>query len=173
MWKYFTAHETRRWIDTYDRLVEGYNNTFHRSVKMTPIKASKPENSPLVWYNFYEAYLAVKYGQPKFKVSETVRILKYETVFDKGYFPNYSKEFFKIKQVKIGRPIVYELKDTKKEELTGIYYEDELSPYDVTEKTTYKVEKVLLKKLLKVKNLYWLSIRAGLISLMNKFLPKI
>jgi len=32
MWKYFTTHETRRWIDTYDRLVEGYNNTFHRSV---------------------------------------------------------------------------------------------------------------------------------------------
>jgi len=85
MWKYFTAHETRRWIDTYDRLVEGYNNTFHRSVKMTPIKASKPENSPLVWYNLYGAYLAAEYGQPKFKVGETVRISKYKTVFDKGY----------------------------------------------------------------------------------------
>jgi len=60
--------------------------------------------------------------------------------------PNYREKFFKIKQIKIGRPIVYELQNTKGEELTGIYYEDELSPYDVSEKTTYKVEKVLWKK---------------------------
>ena len=74
MWKYFTTHETRQWIDTYDRLGEGYNNTFHENVKMTPIEANKLENSPLVWYNLYGAYLAAKYGQPKFKVGETVRI---------------------------------------------------------------------------------------------------
>ena len=65
--------------------------------------------------------------------------------------PNYSEEFFKIKQVKIGRPIVYELEDTKEKKLTGIYYKDELSPYDVTEETTYKVEKVLGKKTVKGK----------------------
>ena len=80
MWKYFTTHETRRWIDTYDRLVKGYNNTFHRSIKMTPIEASKPENSLLVWYNLYRAYLAAKYGQPKFKVGETVRISKIKVI---------------------------------------------------------------------------------------------
>ena len=97
----------------------------------------------LVWYNLYGAYLAAEYGQPKFKVGETVRISKYKTLFDKGYLPNYSVEFFKIKQVKIRKPIVYVLEDTKREKLTGIYYEDELSPYDVTTETTYKVEKVL------------------------------
>jgi len=104
---------------------------------MTPIEASKPENSSLVWYNLYGAYLAAEYGQPKIEVGETVKISKYKTVFDKNYLPNYSEEFFKIKQVKIGRPIVYDLEDTKGEKLTRIYYEDELSPYDVTEETTY------------------------------------
>ena len=170
MWKYFTAHETRRWIDTYDRLVEGYNNTFHRSVKMTPIEASKPENSSLVWYNLYGAYLAAEYGQPKFKVGETVRISKYKTVFDKGYLPNYSEEFFKIKQVKIGKPIVYELEDTKGEELTGIYYEDELSPYDVTEETTHKVAKVLGKKTVKGKK-YVLVKYKGWPDKFNEWIP--
>jgi len=80
---------------------------------MTSIEVSKPINSSLVWYNFYGAYLAAKYGQPKFKVGETVRISKYKIVFDKGYLPNYSEKLFKIKQVKIGRPIVYKLEDTK------------------------------------------------------------
>ena len=52
---------------------------------MTPIEANKPKNSSLVWHNLYGAYLAAEYGQPKFKVGETVRISKYKTVFDKGY----------------------------------------------------------------------------------------
>ena len=44
MWKYFSAHETRRWIDTYDRLVECYNNTFHRSVKLLRLKQANPKS---------------------------------------------------------------------------------------------------------------------------------
>ena len=45
----------------------------------------------------------------------------------------------------MGRPIVYKLQDLKGEDSTGIYYEDELSPYDETDKTKYKVEKELGK----------------------------
>jgi len=49
----------------------------------------------------------------------------------------------------MGRPIVYKLQDLKSEDSTEIYYEDELSLYDETDETTYKVEKVLGKKALK------------------------
>jgi len=51
----------------------------------------------------------------------------------------------------MGRPIVYKLQDFKNEDSTGIYYEDELSPYDEIDETTYKVEKVLGKKTVKGK----------------------
>ena len=78
MYKYFTAHETRRWVGIYDKLVENYNNAYHTSTKMTPNEASKMENFPVVWYNIYGAYLSSKYGQPKFKVGQTVRISKYK-----------------------------------------------------------------------------------------------
>jgi len=90
MYKYLTAHETRRWVDICDQLVENYNNTYHSGTKMTPNEASKVENSPVVWYNIYGAYLSSKYGQPKFKVGQTVRISKYKSTFDKGYLPSYS-----------------------------------------------------------------------------------
>jgi len=46
---------------------------------------------------------------------------------------------------------VYKLQDLKSEDSTGIYYEDEVSPYDETDETTYKVEKVLGKKTVKGK----------------------
>ena len=117
---------------------------------MTPNEASKMENSPVVWYNIYGAYLTLKYGQPKFKAGQTVRISKYKSTFDKGYLP---EEFFKVKEVIMGRPIVYKLQDLKSEDSTGIYYEDELSPYDETDETTYKVEKVFGKKTVKGKKL--------------------
>ena len=51
----------------------------------------------------------------------------------------------------MGRPIVYKLQDLKSEDSTEIYYQDELSLYDETDETTYKVEKVLGKKTLKGK----------------------
>ena len=35
--------------------------------------------------------------------------------------------------------------------MSGIFYEDELSPYDETDDTTYKVEKVLGRKTIKGK----------------------
>jgi len=151
MWKYFTANETRKWVDVVDGLVNDYNNTFHSTIKMTPVEASKPENSPKVWNNIYGSYLVAKYDTPKYKIGQTVRISKYKGIFDKGYLPNYTEEFFKIKEVKIGRPTVYILEDLKGEGLTGIFYEDELSPYSETDESTYKVEKVLGKKTIKGK----------------------
>ena len=35
MWKYFTAKHTQKHIDVLPRIVEKYNNTYHRSIKLT------------------------------------------------------------------------------------------------------------------------------------------
>jgi len=78
------------WIFMINKLVENHNNAYHTSIKMTPNEASKMVD----WYNIYGAYLSSKYGQPKFKVGQTVRIAKYKSTFDKGYLPNYTAEFF-------------------------------------------------------------------------------
>lgn len=149
MWKYFTANETRRWIDIIDQLVDDYNNTFHSTVKMTPVEASKAENSPTVWHNIYGAYLAAQYEAPRLKVGQTVRITKYKSIFHKGYLPNFTEEFFKIKQVLVGKPTVYRLEDIKEEALDGTFYESELSPFNESKETTYKIENVLGTKKIK------------------------
>ena len=36
----------------------------------------------------------------KFKIGDIVRILKYKSIFEKGYVPNWSEEVFVIKKVK-------------------------------------------------------------------------
>ena len=44
MFKYFSADNTRKFVDVLDLLVDQYNNTMHSSIKMTPKEASRKEN---------------------------------------------------------------------------------------------------------------------------------
>ena len=36
MWKYFTANNTQKYLDVRSGMVEKYNNTYHRSIKLKP-----------------------------------------------------------------------------------------------------------------------------------------
>ena len=44
MFKYFSANNTRKFVDVLDLFVDQYNNTIHSSIKMTPNEASPKEN---------------------------------------------------------------------------------------------------------------------------------
>src|SRR5271154_5101455 len=45
MWKVFTERKNHKYIDILDDLVNNYNNSFHNTIKMTPVEASKKENT--------------------------------------------------------------------------------------------------------------------------------
>jgi len=62
--------------------------------------------------------------------------------------PNFTIVFFKIEKVKP----VYKLKDIE-EDLNGIVYKDELSPYNKTEHITYKIKTVVCMRTIKGKKL--------------------
>ena len=62
---------------------------------------------------------------PKFKVSDHVRISKYKNIFAKGYTPNWSEEVFVIKKVKNTVPRTYVINDLQGEETIGTFYEKE------------------------------------------------
>ena len=44
IWKYFTANNTQKYIDVLSSMVEKYNNTYHRSIKLTPSDARNPSS---------------------------------------------------------------------------------------------------------------------------------
>lgn len=170
MWKYFTQKETEKWVDILPDLVYSYNHTFHSSIGMKPVDAIKEENEDVVWYNLYGAFLANDFGSPKFKVGDSVRISKYKTVFTKGYLPNYTEEVFKIKQVVYTKPFVYKLQDYHEEEITGYFYEQELSYVPNPEDIEYKIDKVLRYKTIKGKK-YGLVKWKGYSEKFNEWLP--
>ena len=75
MFKYFSANNTRKYVDVLDLLVDQYNNTIHSSIKMSPKEASRKEIENKVWRNLYPEF-GDKTLAPKFSIEDNVRITK-------------------------------------------------------------------------------------------------
>ena len=142
MWRYFTKHQTWRYIDILQGLVQSYNNTHHRSIGMAPSQVSY-RNQEQVWQRLYGHDGK---GVPKLRVSDRVRISKYKGKFEKGYAANWSEEMFTIHEVHPSDPPVYLLKDDLGEVLEGTFYEMELQKVSVPTDKMYYVEAVLQRR---------------------------
>ena len=84
MFKYFSANNTRKYVDILELLVNQYNNSIHSSIKLTPNEASRKENENKLWRNLYPE-LGGKTLSLKFSIGDNVRITKKKKIFDKGY----------------------------------------------------------------------------------------
>ena len=100
MFKYFSANNTRNYIDVLDLLVEQYNNTIHSSIKMTPVEASREVNENKVCRNLYPEF-GGKTLISKFSISDNVRITKKKKIFDKGYTQRWTEKVFKISKIQL------------------------------------------------------------------------
>ena len=82
-----------------DDIVNKYNNTVHRTIKMKPIDVTDDS------YAEYNENFNKK--DPKFKVGDYVRISKYKNIFAKGYTSNWSEEVFVVSKIKNAVPWIY------------------------------------------------------------------
>jgi hypothetical protein len=98
IWRYFTEKGTYKYLDTLPEVVEAYNNSYHRSIKMTPTQASRDENFNKVNKNLY-GHLKLRPSPAVFKIGDFVRLNKTKKFFEKGYLPNWTQEMFKITSV--------------------------------------------------------------------------
>ena len=118
IFKHMTIISKNVYIDVLNDIVNKYNNTIHKTIKMKPIAAT---NDSYVEYNEYS-----NKRNPKFKVGDRVRISKYKIFFAKGYVPNWSEEVFIVNEIKNTVPWTYTISDLNGEKVTGTFYEKEL-----------------------------------------------
>ena len=135
IYKYMTSVSKNVYIDKLDDIVNEYNNTYHRTIKMKPVDV---KDNAYIDFN-----KEVNDKDPKFKVGDHVRISKYKNIFTKGYTSKCSEEVFVIKKLKNKVPWTYVINDLKGEEIIGTFYEKELQK---TNQKEFKVEKVIKKK---------------------------
>ena len=123
-------------FDVLDDIVDKYNNTVHRTIKMKPIEVTDD------YYAEYNEDPSNK-KNPKFKVGDNVRISKYKNIFAKGYTPNCSEEVFVINKIKNAVPWTSAISDLNGEKITESFYEKELKK---TNQKESRIEKVLKKR---------------------------
>lgn len=145
--KYFTEHQTHRYIDNLQTFINTYNNKKHSTLKMSPNEASKPENYNLAFDNQYgkQEFISQK-SDAIFKVGDFVRISRTKNKFEKEGF-NWSQEIFTIADVKLTNPPTYIIKDSKGEIIKGSFYGPELQKTKLND--IFLVEKILKKRTLK------------------------
>ena len=125
--RYFTEKNTVRWIDILPKISKALNNSYHRSIGMTPNQVNF-ENRSIVYNNLYGAR-----GPPticKFQVGDHVRIPLEKDIFDKGYSVAWSKEIFKIADKRSdGEVCYYFILTLEGNPVSGkrFYYEEELN----------------------------------------------
>ena len=123
------------YINKLDDIASEYNNTYHRTIKMRPVNVK--DNT------YIDFKKEVNDKDPKFKVSDHVRISKYKNIFAKGYTPNWSEEVFIVSKIRNAVPWTDVINDLNDEEITGTFFEKELQKINQQE---FRIEKVIKRK---------------------------
>ena len=133
IYKYMTSVSKNVYIDKLDDIVDEYNNTNHRTIKMKPVDVK--DNA----YIDFEKDVNDKVL--KFNVGDFVRTSKYKNTFAKGYTPNWSEDVFVVKKVRNTVPWPYVINDLNGEEIIGTFYE-----LQKTNQKEFRIEKVIKRK---------------------------
>ena len=83
IFKHMTAVSKNVYFDVLDDILDKYNNTVHRTIKMKPIDVTSDS------YAEYDEDSNIT--KHKFKVGDHVKISKYKNIFPKEYTQNWSE----------------------------------------------------------------------------------
>ena len=105
----FEARNNKKWIDILQNLLDKYNfKDKHRPIGMTPSEVNK-SNENLVLRTLFKQ--SKKESKIKLKVGDRVRITGFKYTLSNKYDPNWTREFFLIKEILNTQPVTYKIKD--------------------------------------------------------------
>ena len=130
MWRYFTANNTKRWVEVLPKLLASYNNRPHRALNgYTP---SGVVNSILLQSHLRRERNRELAEQqlmrlPRYTVGDYVRLSRAKKVFQHGYTANWTREIFVIYDIDSRQPPpMYRVADLDGDVVEGKFYEAEL-----------------------------------------------
>jgi hypothetical protein len=150
IWRYMHENHTKRYIDVLQDLVESYNKTYHKSIKMAPTEVDENTEGQVLETLYGHLWKTVGTDEPKFKVGELVRISHLKQHFRKGYMGNWTEEVFRVRGMKrYSEPrIVYLLEDWSRQPIEGSFYPEELQSVEKDLQGYWKVERVIRSRML-------------------------
>ena len=95
MWKYFSANNTKKYIDILSQLIDRYNNTEHRAIGCTPTVARQPASYQHVFKTLYAKKVEDRRSVvAKFHPGDKVRIVKKKKTFGERRFSELDRRAF-------------------------------------------------------------------------------
>ena len=144
MWRVFTYLGKKQYSNILQKLVQSYNNSFHRSIGTAPSKVTKDNQEKIHDYQYGDLNSLDNFIEFEFKVGDYVRVLfDKDNTFEKGYVQKWSSEICVVVHQNPTNPPTYSINNTNtKLTLRPFYYAQELQkvqpedfPYD-----TFQVE---------------------------------
>ena len=147
MYKFMSDHETERYVDVLQSLVNTYNKRKHRIINMSPMEAEQNTNNQHLKLNMIQQKQVekIKRKKPTLLIGTYVRIAKQKGKFSRSYDEQSVQEIFRVRKIDETKKIpLYYLSDYDgKENLVGGFYDFELTPVKTN---VFRVEKVLKKR---------------------------
>ena len=141
IYKNFTSNNNTIWIKDLNKLVKEYNNSYHRTIRMKPIDASKESNENILRKNYN---FKITNKEPRFSIGDKVIVSLLKNTFEKGYTSNWFEEIFIIYDIKTSNVHYYYLKYLNGEKLDGTFYQEELLKTNMKENDLYIIEKIII-----------------------------
>ena len=135
IYKYMISISNYVYTDKLDEIVNKYNNTYHRTIKMKPVDVKSN--------TYINSSKEINDKEYKFKTVDFVGMSKYKNIFGKGYiFAIGLKKFLQLKKLKtLCRE--YFISDLIGKEIFGTFYEKEVQN---TNQKEFKVDKAIKTK---------------------------
>ena len=113
IYKYMISMSKNVYLDKSDDIVNKYNNTYHRTIKMKPVDVKSN--------TYIDSSKKSNDEDPKFKIGDIVITSNYKNIFAKDYTPNWSEQAFVNKKVKNIVPWTYAINELNGENFFELF----------------------------------------------------
>ena len=145
MYRYFTAHNTLRYVNVLQPLIHTYNHAYHRSIGMAPHQVTS-KTVPEVWDKLYGQRFDQKTPPPKMS-RRRPRTLQQETSsLQKRLFTGMDGRSVVVTHVRRHPVVTYRLSEWDGTPIKGTFYEPDVQKVQVSDDSLFRVEKVLKRK---------------------------
>lgn len=146
MYKIMAHQNSWKWVGLLPDIMKVYNDTYNRTLRMTPNEAGLEQNEADVFYNSVtraEDRKLEKKLKFHFEIGQPVRVQK-DQVFGKSFVGAFSDIIYVVyaRDKKTGIPMYYLKELLTGEEIEGGFYGPELQPVEIDQNKVAKIDKI-------------------------------
>ena len=163
---YMYDNNTKKWYDVLEDITESLNNSYHRTIKTTPNSVNS-DNAEEIWYKTFLPFPKPKKEkikknkkkrnkQFKYKIGQSVRIVRYRHKFSRSFKSQYTGEIFTIssRYWRNENTAAYQITDLLGNKIQGTFVSGELQPVYYGPDIVYRISEIKKKIKLKGKKGY-------------------